>query len=150
MRVVARQIARNAETLDTSDLRRAAVLRDADVLRERLNELAIAQEYQDLTGQIIKRIIALVEDVEGALLELPGAHATHLKPPAPLPIPERQVVMAGPAVPGLITTSPQGADALLRSIGVWTVPGHPVRQVALPAAWDSRRGSSRARRRGRE
>src|SRR3546814_18499362 len=103
MRGVARQIARNAETLDTSDLRRAALLRDADVLRERLNELAIAQEYQDLTGQIIKRIIALVEDVEGALLELLGAHATHLKTPAPLPIPEGQVVLAGPAVPGLIT-----------------------------------------------
>src|SRR3546814_13102553 len=107
MRGVARQIARNAETLDTSDLRRAALLRDADVLRERLNELAIAQEYQDLTGQIIKRIIALVEDVEGALLELLGAHATHLKTPAPLPIPEGQVVLAGPAVPGLITTSQQ-------------------------------------------
>src|SRR3546814_13052117 len=65
MRGVARQIARNAETLDTSDLRRAALLRDADVLRERLNELAIAQEYQDLTGQIIQRLNAMVDDVEG-------------------------------------------------------------------------------------
>lgn len=118
MRAVARQISRNAETLDASDLRRAALLRDAEVLRERLNELAIAQEYQDLTGQIIKRIISLVEDVESALLELLGAHAMHLKTPAPLPIPEGQVVLAGPAVPGLITTSQQDADALLASLGV--------------------------------
>jgi chemotaxis protein CheZ len=118
MRGVARQIARNAETLDSSDLRRAALLRDADVLRERLNELAIAQEYQDLTGQIIKRIIVLVEDVEAALLELLGAHATHLKTAAPLPIPEEKAVLAGPAVPGQVTTSQQDADALLASLGV--------------------------------
>lgn len=118
MRAIAHQIGRNAATLDASDLRRAALLRDAEVLRERLNALAIAQEYQDLTGQIIKRVIALVEDVEGALLELLGAHATHLKTAAPLPIHEGQVVLAGPAVPGQITTSQQDADALLASLGV--------------------------------
>src|SRR3546814_8986263 len=92
MRGVARQIARHAETLDTSDLRRTALLRDADVLRERLNEMAIAQEYQDLNGQIIKRIIALVADVDGALLELHGAHAMTQQTHAPTPTPKGQVV----------------------------------------------------------
>src|SRR3546814_20152840 len=111
MRGVARQIARNAETLDTSDLRRAALLRDVDVLRERLNELAIAQEYQVLTGQIIKPIIALVEDVEGALLDSLGAHAPHLQTTAPLQIPERQCVLSGPTVPELLSTSQRAAVA---------------------------------------
>ncbi|HET8880791.1 MAG TPA: protein phosphatase CheZ [Solimonas sp.] len=118
MRGVTQRIALAAETLDAADPRRAALFDDAAMLRERLNELAIAQEYQDLTGQIIKRIIALVEDVEGALLELLGAHATHLKTAAPLPIPEGQAVLAGPAVPGQVTTSQQDADALLASLGV--------------------------------
>lgn len=118
MRGNARQIAHAAETLDANDLRRASLLRDAEVLRERLNELAIAQEYQDLTGQIIKRIIALVDDVEAALLELLGTHAGHLKTAAPLPIPEVKADLAGPALPGQLTTSQQDADALLASLGV--------------------------------
>lgn len=118
MRGVTREMTRSAESLDGGDLRRAALLRDAESLRERLNELAIAQEYQDLTGQIIKRIIVLVEDVEAALLELLGAHAGHLKMPPSLPLSEAQAVLSGPALPGQITTSQQDADALLASLGV--------------------------------
>lgn len=30
----------------------------------------MAQDYQDLTGQIIRRVIALVEEVEGNLVQL--------------------------------------------------------------------------------
>jgi chemotaxis protein CheZ len=118
MRGHARQIAHAAESIDQDDLRRATLLRDADALRERLNELAIAQEYQDLTGQIIKRIITLVDDVEAALLELLGTHAAHLKTAAPLPISDTKAVLAGPAIPGQLSTSQQDADALLASLGV--------------------------------
>jgi chemotaxis protein CheZ len=35
-----------------------------------LNEIVIAQDYQDLTGQVIKRVITLVHDVEESLLNL--------------------------------------------------------------------------------
>jgi chemotaxis protein CheZ len=35
-----------------------------------LNEIVLAQDYQDLTGQVIKRVITLVHDVEESLLNL--------------------------------------------------------------------------------
>ena len=35
-----------------------------------LNDILMAQDYQDLTGQVIKRVITLVHDVEDSLLNL--------------------------------------------------------------------------------
>lgn len=35
-----------------------------------LNDVMLAQDYQDLTGQVIRRVISLVHDVEGSLVEL--------------------------------------------------------------------------------
>src|SRR5690554_7573528 len=35
-----------------------------------LNDILMAQDYQDLTGQVIKRVITLVHDVEESLLNL--------------------------------------------------------------------------------
>ncbi len=43
---------------------------DASSLHQRLNEILIAQGYQDLSGQVIKRVIALVNDVEQSLVRL--------------------------------------------------------------------------------
>lgn len=39
-------------------------------LKDNLNEVLMAQEFQDLTGQIINRVIRLVEDVESGLVRL--------------------------------------------------------------------------------
>lgn len=39
-------------------------------LKDNLNEVLMAQEFQDLTGQIINRVIRLVEDVETGLVRL--------------------------------------------------------------------------------
>jgi len=39
-------------------------------LKTNLNEILMAQDFQDLTGQIIHRVIGLVEEVEGNLVEL--------------------------------------------------------------------------------
>ena len=35
-----------------------------------LNDILLAQDYQDLTGQVIKKVTALVADVENSLLKL--------------------------------------------------------------------------------
>ncbi len=121
MRGVAQHVAATAARLGgtTADPALAtALLGDAASLRDKLSELATAQEYQDLTGQIIKRIIALVEEVERALLDLLGAHAGTLKPAAALPIAEGKAELAGPAMPGQASASQQDADALLASLGV--------------------------------
>lgn len=39
-------------------------------LRSRLTDVVVAQGYQDLTGQIIRRVIDLVQDVEHGLVEM--------------------------------------------------------------------------------
>lgn len=90
----------------------------AGEMRARLTELAMAQEYQDLTGQIIKRVITMVEDLEGALIELLGAHVDRIKSADPLPINDNKSELLGPAVPGQASASQQDADALLADLGL--------------------------------
>ncbi|NOX76127.1 MAG: protein phosphatase CheZ [Gammaproteobacteria bacterium] len=43
---------------------------DTADIRTGLNDIMMAQDFQDLTGQIITRVIELVEEVEGNLVEL--------------------------------------------------------------------------------
>lgn len=44
--------------------------RDSQKLSGHLNDILLAQDYQDLTGQVIKRVTQLVTEVEGNLLKL--------------------------------------------------------------------------------
>ncbi len=44
--------------------------RDGAKLSGHLNDILLAQDYQDLTGQVIKRVTALVTEVESNLLKL--------------------------------------------------------------------------------
>lgn len=39
-------------------------------LGRNLSDILMAQDYQDLTGQVIKRVIQLVQEIEGSLVEL--------------------------------------------------------------------------------
>ncbi|MFH4499174.1 protein phosphatase CheZ [Vibrio diabolicus] len=43
---------------------------DSTELRGQLTEILMAQDFQDLTGQIIRRVITLVNEVEGRLVEI--------------------------------------------------------------------------------
>lgn len=43
---------------------------DADNLRQYLTEILMAQDFQDLTGQMIRRVINLVQEVEVKLVEM--------------------------------------------------------------------------------
>lgn len=93
---------------------RQAILEDTATLRHQLTELAQAQEYQDIAGQTIKRVIGLVRSVEQALLDLLRAAGTRptmtgVPPPAPRGL-------QGPALPGT-GHSQQDADELLASLG---------------------------------
>lgn len=45
-------------------------LHDSDQLSANLNEILMAQGFQDLTGQVIKRVMTLISDVETNLLKL--------------------------------------------------------------------------------
>ncbi len=42
----------------------------ADLLSEKLNTILLAQDFQDLTGQVIQKVMTLVKDVEVRLVDL--------------------------------------------------------------------------------
>ena len=94
-----------------------AVRADSETIRRNLSEVLLAQGYQDLTGQIIRSVMKLVEELEASLTELSrlsgdvvehtsmGENAGH-----------------GPAVPGVtkgeIASGQTDVDALLSGLGM--------------------------------
>jgi len=87
-------------------------------LKVSFSTVAQAQEYQDLSGQVIRRVIALVHNIEGALIKLLKATNEGVKAPAPT-VAVASGELAGPTVPGLASggQSQQDADALLAELG---------------------------------
>ncbi len=94
--------------------------KDTGDIRLGLNEIMMAQDFQDLTGQIISRVIELVEEVEGNLVEL--VRLTGEKVSTPETKEEKSGIEAeGPQVPGVASkTAVNGqneVDDLLSSLG---------------------------------
>lgn len=82
-------------------------------IRERLSELTATQGYQDLTGQIILRVVTLVRSVHAGLGEMIG----EADPPLRMAHDNRG---HGPAVAGLdaAPASQDEANQLLSSLGI--------------------------------
>jgi chemotaxis protein CheZ len=83
-----------------------------DQIRSGLSELALAQDYQDLTGQIIRRVAGIVRRVHE------GFAALGLPPPEKRK--DGDASLAGPAVAGLDrhAFSQDDADDLLSGLGL--------------------------------
>jgi chemotaxis protein CheZ len=87
-------------------------------VKNALNEILMAQEFQDLTGQIINRVIKMVEDVESHLVNLikvsGGTGVAGSEP-------EEKGKLEGPQVPNLATSETvsgqDDVDDLLSSLG---------------------------------
>lgn len=86
-------------------------------LKSHMNDILMAQEFQDLTGQIINKVIKMVEDVENHLVNLirvAGISTTTQRQ-------ENKNELAGPQVPNLTTSSAvrgqDEVDELLSSLG---------------------------------
>ena len=95
---------------------------DTSAIRNGLNEIMMAQDFQDLTGQIISRVIELVEEVEGNLVELvriTGERKSH--PPEKEEDRADEIKAEGPHVPGLgdskVVNGQDDVDDLLSSLG---------------------------------
>ena len=96
---------------------------NAEALREKMNDALMAQEFQDLTGQILRRVIEMVHHVEESLVYLIKVSSgrgvleeTDGKSTAPK---EEQL---GPAVPGVskpseVVSGQDEVDDLLSSLG---------------------------------
>ncbi len=96
--------------------------KNSEALHAKLSEVLIAQGYQDLTGQIICKVIDLVSDVEGKLVELvrlSGVHGIEARPARETA--RRDIKVAGPVVPGMnksdAVSSQDEVDDLLSSLG---------------------------------
>lgn len=90
---------------------------DSAQLHASLSEVLMAQDFQDLTGQIIRKVIALVQDVEQKLVKLVRITGNKLDDGKK----ESKEELAGPAIPGLDqgdqVTSQDDVDDLLSSLG---------------------------------
>ncbi|MDH5181368.1 MAG: protein phosphatase CheZ, partial [Gammaproteobacteria bacterium] len=94
---------------------------EVTVLRTHLSNILLAQDFQDLTSQIIKRVIDLVEDVESNLvnlIKLTGSSAAKDLPDVKKPV--HDTSPQGPAVPGVdqgVVSGQDEVDELLSSLG---------------------------------
>lgn len=95
---------------------------NAELLREKMTDALMAQEFQDITGQILKRVIEMVNHVEESLVYLikvssgKGLLATDVQDV------EQEQEKLGPAVPGVskpseVVSGQDEVDELLSSLG---------------------------------
>jgi chemotaxis protein CheZ len=92
---------------------------DSSDLHASLSEVLMAQDFQDLTGQIISKVIVLVQDVEQKLVKLVRITGNKLDDGSSAK--KQGEELAGPAIPGLEqgdqVTSQDDVDDLLSSLG---------------------------------
>lgn len=85
-------------------------------IRNGLNEIMMSQEYQDITGQMIKKVIVLVQDVEENLIRV--IKATGIRVSEKKNDPSH---LQGPVVPGVsngdVVSDQDDVDDLLSSLG---------------------------------
>ena len=85
-------------------------------LKNNFNDVLMAQDFQDLTGQIIRKVITLVHDIENKLVELVRISGSKL--------PDKKHdshKLEGPVVPGVdqgdVVSGQDDVDDLLSSLG---------------------------------
>lgn len=93
---------------------------------QHLTEIMLAQDFHDLTGQVIKKVVMLAATIEGQLLQLllqaaPQALEVEGRGDAPKPAPSSTQALAGPVVNPEgrtdVVTNQQDVDDLLASLG---------------------------------
>ena len=94
--------------------------REAQVADNHLTEIMMAQDFHDLTGQVIARVVNLAGTIEKELVQLLVQTAPPTAQPVPLPAPERKQ-LSGPVVdpegtPDVVTNQSE-VDDLLASLG---------------------------------
>lgn len=85
-------------------------------IRATLSELSQAQEYQDLSGQVIRRVIKLVLEIQNALTLILEMGGIDIKDAAAKPIVREQGAALGPRPESASTQ--QDADDLLADLGL--------------------------------
>jgi chemotaxis protein CheZ len=81
--------------------------------RAALSDIMMAQDFQDLTGQLIKKVVTLLEKTEKDLLKL----LIDAAPPGAITEDKKEELMAGPGAPGGIALEQSSVDDLLADLG---------------------------------
>lgn len=93
---------------------------DVKGMRKNINDIVVAQSYQDLTGQIIQRVSKMVDDLEQSLVGILKINS-HFNSDDEDYKEEKNNAGYGPAVPGLqngeIMNSQEDVDDLLSTLG---------------------------------
>ena len=94
--------------------------RNTKFVHDKANDIVLAQSFQDLTGQIIKKVITLVQDVENSLVDLRRIAGTP-QPKVAESKAQEKGQLDGPLVPGIdvqgAVNSQDEVDDLLSSLG---------------------------------
>jgi chemotaxis protein CheZ len=96
---------------------------DMEQVRGNLAEVVLAQGYQDLTGQIIRGVMKLVDELESALVELVRLSRSGSSEPAKQPAEDTSTSRGfGPQIPGIdngpAVSGQQDVDSLLAGLGM--------------------------------
>jgi chemotaxis protein CheZ len=95
--------------IDSCDFARE-VARNSEAEKVRLMEIMMAQDFQDITGQIIKKVVTLTQKLEKELTQL-------LRDYAVVSLPNKSVdLLAGPSVPDLAMDQ-DDVDSMLADLG---------------------------------
>jgi chemotaxis protein CheZ len=90
-----------------------------ETMQNGLNDVLLAQGFQDITGQIIRRVIELVQDLEGSMVELIRISGGKARKE----VIAKEPKLPGPVVPGVddttgdVASSQDEVDDLLSSLG---------------------------------
>lgn len=94
----------------------AAAPSQLDIINAQLNEIILAQDFQDLTGQVIKKVIEIVQNFEAQLLQILIEVMPEDKKAA-----AGEGLLNGPVISAAgrsdVLTSQQQVDDLLESLG---------------------------------
>ncbi|WP_421257981.1 protein phosphatase CheZ [Aeromonas sp. 600886] len=97
---------------------------DADKLRQLLTEILMAQDFQDLTGQMIRKVIKLVQEVETKLIEMltmfgeaAAEHSTRTLPVNAVNGIEAEGPIMNPEARADVVNGQDDVDDLLSSLG---------------------------------
>jgi chemotaxis protein CheZ len=91
----------------------SAVQSGGETTRTALSDIMMAQDFQDLTGQLIKKVVSLLATTENDLLRL----LLDAAPPGMLSHDKKDELQAGPGAPGSVALGQAGVDDLLADLG---------------------------------
>ena len=98
---------------DQTSLFMSATQIGCETTRAALSEIMMAQDFQDLTGQLIKKVVELLARTENDLLRM----LLDAAPPGMVSHDKKEEITAGPGAPGSVALEQAAVDDLLADLG---------------------------------